>query len=517
MHKNQFLSKLNKIDFNNQLEEVLEKKSFTADAKNMLLNMLYKIEIGYNDFAKVKRVVPDKNDFIKEIIETIRNNSKNIKLVEPSSELGKKLICEKQISSVIADEIIALPTEYAVLTAITKEMTYKYKSNNILSDEIQNILKKGHILSSQEVIYNFDGWTWNIGNLPNDDLIYLLLYNNLLFLIGLENLEEWRKDKYDIDYIKVIKDTIFNIYSGENQAILFNELKILLANGLVESFPNIANEYITKLKELKSELDLLEDTSKYLNEISKKQKTYNSKIKSIDTKLSNRDLLEKEYEQENEIRPLEKKIFSVRHYAELLKKEREEYIEKIYECNRLIEPASYVEKKDRLKDEIKKYEIIENALQDKKNFEQSVINFQKVFLKLLEERIDKINNKKELIDLIYILRYYKNIKIGEKYVKDISSIKKEIEIFERTLLLKAYNGEIFNKLTENTIYTVDILIKILDTQIIDLEGIVILPRIEDNIIILDIYDGEVIDSSIKLSSDIKVILLKQNKKHKLFN
>lgn len=518
MHKSQFLAKLNKVDYNNTLEEVLENKSFTADTKNILLSMLYKIEISYNDYAKVKRNVMSKNKFIEEIIIAIRDYCKTIKLVEPNSETGKQLAETGKIADTNTEEIISLPTEYALLTVITEKMDLHFNSNNILEKEIQKILRSGYMYNAKEVIYNFDGWTWNTGNMQDNDLIYSLLYQNILTILGYEFIENWRKDLGEKDYIKLAKEKIFNIYNGENQILIVRELTKVIAKGFIENFPEETNKYIEELKELKYRFKEFDDTNKYLSQISKQKKELNSKIKSVDKILLDKDLLKKEYEKENESRPLEKKIFSIRHYGELLKKEKQELLNKINEWNNMIQPSVYLEKKEELRTKIEKFEIIENATLEKKTFNQLVLDFQDVFLKLLTTKVEKANTKKELIDLIYILRYYKNIKVEKKqYIKDIPSIKRSIDIFERTLLLKAYNSEVFNKLTENPLYNVDILSNILSTQIIDLEKINVMPKIEENIIILDIFDGEILDTSVKLNSEIKVVQLKPNKKNRLFN
>ena len=71
MKKEDFLSKLNIKDYNNQLEDILEKKSFSEGAKNILLNILYKIETAYEDYNKVKIDTITKKDILEEIIEII--------------------------------------------------------------------------------------------------------------------------------------------------------------------------------------------------------------------------------------------------------------------------------------------------------------------------------------------------------------------------------------------------------------------------------------------------------------
>ena len=57
--KKNLLEKLVKKDYNNELEAILEKKQFSIEVKNILLSMLYKINISYNDYATVKRNVED--------------------------------------------------------------------------------------------------------------------------------------------------------------------------------------------------------------------------------------------------------------------------------------------------------------------------------------------------------------------------------------------------------------------------------------------------------------------------
>ena len=52
MAKKDFFSKLK--NYNNRLEQILEKKAFSGDIKNLLLSMFYKIEVSYKDYEKVK-------------------------------------------------------------------------------------------------------------------------------------------------------------------------------------------------------------------------------------------------------------------------------------------------------------------------------------------------------------------------------------------------------------------------------------------------------------------------------
>ena len=98
MKKEDFLSKLNIKDYNNQLEDILEKKSFSEGAKNILLNILYKIETAYEDYNKVKIDTITKKDILEEIIEIIEKQCKEIELVKPKLDEETKLGDKKFIT-----------------------------------------------------------------------------------------------------------------------------------------------------------------------------------------------------------------------------------------------------------------------------------------------------------------------------------------------------------------------------------------------------------------------------------
>ena len=72
MTKKDFFSKLK--NYNNELEQVLEKKEFSSNIKNLLLNMFYKLEVSYKDYQKVKRATKEKNDLMEELIKIIDKN-----------------------------------------------------------------------------------------------------------------------------------------------------------------------------------------------------------------------------------------------------------------------------------------------------------------------------------------------------------------------------------------------------------------------------------------------------------
>ena len=73
--KENFLDKIVKKDYQNELEKILEEKDFSENVKSILLSIMYKIEAAYKDLQTVKRDVEDKEQYEKDLIEIIKNTS----------------------------------------------------------------------------------------------------------------------------------------------------------------------------------------------------------------------------------------------------------------------------------------------------------------------------------------------------------------------------------------------------------------------------------------------------------
>ena len=183
-------------DYNIELEEILENKYFSSNIKSLLFSMIYKLEISYNDFQKVKKSVRTKEDFLNEIIETIRLYCDNIKTVEPDSDQAKLLIKNKvdALTNVNERSILVYPTEIALLYAIS-DISPKYffvNENFALKNILQNTLVKGYILNNIEILRDFNGWSWD--RIDDESFGYIdnLVYQNLLVILGEKFLYEWR-------------------------------------------------------------------------------------------------------------------------------------------------------------------------------------------------------------------------------------------------------------------------------------------------------------------------------------
>jgi len=521
LSKNQIFFKMTGRNYNNILEKVLEKKDFTANAKSLLLSMFYKIENSYDDYKTVKILVKDKEQFIEETINIINYQCNKIILVEPNSDKGKELK-EQGRSAVVEDGIMfAHPTENALFAGVAEMVTknYNIKSEyNFVKQQLKKVLELGYIHNTKEIIYDFDGWSWNAGLVSQDETLYNLIFFNALVLLGIEFMEEWRiSDDTTQNFIDKAEIRLAHYYGKKNKIISMNAMFDILVKILIKDSMKEFVELLAKGKDTKKSLDYIENRLKYLEDIYKEKRRINKKIKDIDNIILDKELLDSEYKKRNSKLPLNNQIFSKKHLFELLKREREKLFEQLKNYNVKLEPQNYIKEKNEIIKEYKKIKHLEKIHNNDLSLKAQIINFQKIFLSNLQKKTIKTDNKKAIIDLIFLFRYYKYIKIDEnEYIKDIPEIQKHIKKTERLILRKAYEYSVFVRITQDLEKSIDILVRILDTKIIDLHEIKLVSKVMHKKLLLEIYDGEVLDTTLEIADNVKSGANNKGKKINLF-
>ena len=81
------LKKLIKKDKNEELERILEEKQIDEQAKNLLQGILYKIEVSYKDYQKVKGLDKTEEEYVGQLILNIKKKCNQIKVVKLSQKL----------------------------------------------------------------------------------------------------------------------------------------------------------------------------------------------------------------------------------------------------------------------------------------------------------------------------------------------------------------------------------------------------------------------------------------------
>ena len=520
MGKEEIFSKLNIKDYNNELEKVLEKKSFSEGTKNILLNILYKIETAYEDYIRVKVGTKTKKEILEEVINIIEKKCNEIEIVKPSINETTKLGDKKFIVQKENNKIISYPSEKTVfygLCRLNDNRIIINKKYDILKQPMESLLNEGYTIEQEEIIRDFDGWSWNISAEEIENHIYNLIYQNIRILIGENYLLENIRSFPIVDFLDKFEKKVKSICDEDiSNKIIIGIYQIAVLE-YAKQDDNKKQELFKTKQKFQKDLIKMENKKIYLQELATKKKNIGKEIKEIDETINDNKQLREKFVKENEKLNDEEKIFSLSEYSEMLTNKRKNLLKQLKEYSNLMKPLNYVKIKSELK---RKIEILDNInfdidIQEKIN--TLIIELQKNFLIAINEKIRKTENKKSIIKYIYLFRYYKLININQNIrIENIQQLKDKLVETEKYLITRGCNLKAINIICHNIDENYNIISKILSSNIIDLEDIYLEFRKQENKIILNIYDDNIIDNTIEYDSkaDLNV---KFNKKIKLFN
>lgn len=500
-------------DYNAQLDEVLDNKYFSSNIKNLLLNMIYKIEISYPDFYEVKKCVRSKEDLLNEIIETIRLYCYNIKTVEPDSDQAKMLVKHKLIALTNEKErsILTYPTEIALLYAIS-DISPKYfyiNQENSLKELIQNCLVDGYNINNLEILKDFNGWSWDKTDEQQYDYINNIIYQNLLVILGEKFLYEWRVyGSTRRDFLEEAKKYI-KIFTS-NDRYLRTLYKVLYLKTSGKDREKVDEE----LKAKKQKLRKMNNKVKFLEDCQTRKTRLNKKIARIDLALNDPEVLEKEYIKANsKLANNKKKVKSLKKYKDLIIKEKDKYLNEIAEISFLQIPSNFIKEKNLLMETTELYNC-------KEEFEEVFIKLQKQFLYFLERKLSKMKTRDEIVNVIYQLRYYSRLKIEKnKTVIDIEAIEEYVDKLLKKAITNLCKMGALKIISMDINLNFEIIKYALDTKIINLEETKISLDTDENGIIIKVFDKDVFEKQGRKKTEVtkKTLEVRKNRRIKIFN
>lgn len=523
--KEKLIEKIVKKNYNNELEEILENKEFEENVKNLLLNLFYKIEAAYKDVETVKRDVKTKEEYIQSIIEIIKNNCDNIKIVRSNSEeakiLGKKTFLVQKDKK----QIISYPIERKVLYAIAKiEKNDTIIKNKyfLIHKTLSDLINVGNNISMVEPLRDFNGFSWTTIPKEIESIEHNIIYQNLRMLVGNEFLNNWIQNKeFIIDYMELFKNELDKNFGKrrEKEIIkIINKISILL---YIKFEPEMQNSLKEAKKDLEEKLEKMQDREKFIEYITEEKRNKTEEIRKIDTTINNKELLKKEYLKRNETLPLEKKIFSIRILSEIMIREREKIFENIDELNKILNPQNFIMYKQEIEEKIDYLKLldIENKQEE---IEKLIIKIQKLFLICFTQKIIKAETKNEIIELIYSFRYYVLLPLTiDKKVIEEKSLNVKIQKVIKMLVDKAHEYKVINILSNNQEINFQILKNLFTVRIIKLEDIILKITKEKEKIYVQFFDENIFEEKIEIKLPENVekgdLEIKFNKKMKLFN
>lgn len=520
-----FLEKIVKKDYNNELEEILERKYFDENVKSLLLSILYKIETAYKDYEKVKPNVEEKEEFVQSIIDSIKNNCENIKAVKLNSKesqiLGNKtFLVEKD-----KKRIICYPIERKLLyciAKISKQETIIKSKYYIIDKTLSDLINVGNNINTVEPMRDFNGYSWTTIPREIESIYHNLVYQNIRILIGHKFLNDWIKNReFIIDYFESFQNKLEDQYGEETKEKLIeliNKISVLLA---VQYNSKLKSTLQKEKEKVEKKLEKIKDNQKFIQEITKVKRELTQEIKRIDETINNREMLQKEYEKRNEYLPLEEKIFSIRILSKMMEEEREEKIKKIEELNTLLNPQKFVKYKNKLEEKEIYLKILE-IKDSEKEIKKYILELQKIFLLCYKIKINKIVTKQELTKMIFEFRYYCLLPFEEnKSIGQIEEIYKEIKEVEILLIEKAHELKVIDSFSKNLELDYKILRNLFYVRVINLEDLYIKFIKEKDNYYIQLFDENIFEEKIKIENigDIskKDLSFKMNKKIKIFN
>ena len=122
--------------------------------------------------------------------------------------------------------------------------------------------------------------------------------------------------------------------------------------------------------------------------------------------------------------------------------------------------------------------------------------------------------KQDVIKHIYELRYFRFLKYDENTsLKDLAELNEAFEETIGVLYEKARALNAIEDVTKDEIVNYEIIRKIFDSKMIDLNNMVIETKVEDGRLFIEYYDTSILENKIEIHSNKTI---KLNKKTKLF-
>lgn len=505
------IKKIIKKDSNEQLEKILELKKIDEQAKNLLQGILYKVEVSYKDYKKVKAIKQTEEKYVKEILANINKRCNKISIVKLSQKVTNDKI-QKELEKnkyYVGDEIISYPIEERILYAIEKKSRFSKILNNKYEEAtiaISDLINTGKNMDRTEVLRDFNGWSWTTINQEIENIEANLIYQILQIILGEEFLANWCQDKDGIiDYLEQFVEETIRKY-GEDIANQQKELlmKISIASSILNN-SEFAQQICEKIKKINEEITIYEDTKKKIIDTSNNKKQLLQELNKIEKLLSQNSKLKEEYEKINEEAPLGEKIFNIKKFKKQIENRKKQLLEKIEQANYLLNPSNYLEEKNKLLEQKQK---LENMELSKEQLEELLIEFIKNFLKCFEILIEKTTDEEDILKLIYKFRYFMLLPFNsEKSVKDLNELKENIEKAEKKLVQKAKQKKVISDIP------FDVMKHVLETRIIILEGLYYKITSESEKKYVQIFDENISEEKFEIDTKDK---LKLNKKIKIF-
>ena len=181
----------------------------------------------------------------------------------------------------------------------------------------------------------------------------------------------------------------------------------------------------------------------------------------------------------------------------------------------LTKPSVYNKNKHDIEEKI---EILKPLAEDNVDIYKYLVNMQTKFLTCVSKEIEDIEKKEDFIDLVYTIRYYRNIHLtSDKMIKEIPELNNSLNKIACKLVTLMCQKGIFHIFCKDIAMNYKIILQALNSSIVDIDDIDICLKIENTEsckLIIEIYDNDAIDSTLEIDYQLdKKDLSVRQKKH----
>ena len=207
--------------------------------------------------------------------------------------------------------------------------------------------------------------------------------------------------------------------------------------------------------------------------------------------------------------------------SKMMQEERQELVNERQNINKMLNPQKFIKYQKELEDKDKYLKYLNESDVDKL-IENELYNFIFKIIECLKIKVERSNQKEEILNLLIELRYFLNLPFDQKNkIFQIDRLKEKIDNIINVIITKSINDKVLINLSQDINVNVLILKEIFKTKIIDLQNINIEITKEDQKLFLQMFDENIFEEKICLGQlelfDLKKFLIRFNKTIKIFN
>lgn len=279
--------------------------------------------------------------------------------------------------------------------------------------------------------------------------------------------------------------------------------------------PKNEQEVFDYFEKKKKKLYEISNKSKYIVSITQKNNEYIKTVSKIDSILKSKTLMEKKFSKLKD----KKKYEDINTYKKCLIQYKIKLVDEISKNKKMSNPFEYIKEKKNIEDEIKILSDIKFRYNKKDNMFASLMNLQKKYIECFYIKIEVYDLKKELINLIYELRYYNYLPVNDKKIKELKELENERRNLQKKLVAKLCENKVIERFLKDYEKNYLIVKYIFETKILNINKVLIKLNYKDENLYLEYYDENILEKTenIKFSNeDYEKLLKKAIKKTKIF-